>query len=72
MKKPVRYLRYLFWRLLGGGLQRMARFCRLRQARCCGCGACYVTLNHDRIVRQALEDAFREMDGEKPVDRRPS
>lgn len=64
--KLLRRIRYSFWRLLGGGLGRMARFCRRHQALNCGCFACYIALNHDRIVREAIEDAIRMDAGARP------
>lgn len=64
--------RFHFWRLLGGGLMRAAKFCLVRKARLCGCFGCYLLLDGQRLARQAIEDAIRADEGLPKLDRRPS
>jgi len=71
-RNAMKRLRRAFWGALALVFGAAFRFCRRRRARLCPCFHCYVVLNHDRIVREALIDVERELGGRPKVDRRPS
>jgi len=68
----VRGVRRAFWRGLAFWFGAAFKFCRKREARLCPCFHCYVVLNHDRIVKEALTEIQMELGGAPRVDRRPS
>ena len=65
-------VRKAFWGALATAFGTAYKFCRTREARLCPCISCYLVLNHDRLVKEALIDVERELGGRPKVDRRPS